>query len=309
MDPISSPAGLAATTLEVADGVFAYVQPDGSWWINNAGFVVGPGEVVSIDTCSTERRTRAYLAAIAGVTDRPVRTIVNTHHHGDHTNGNCLVDGATIVGHEACRAAVLATPIGFADAAFEPIEWGDLSLAPPTVTFRDRLDLHLGERRIELHHVGGAAHTVDDVVAWLPDCSVLFVGDLVFNGGTPFALMGSVAGWLAALDWLRGFEASVVVPGHGPVGGPEMFEPVGAYLRFVQALAAAGRESGITPLEAAQATDLGPFADLTDPERLAGNLHRAYAELDGQPLGSSIDMLAAITDMIELNGGPMHTLV
>ena len=79
--------------------------------------------------CSTERRTRAYLAAIAAVTDRPVRTIVNTHHHGDHTNGNCLVDGATIIGHEGCRAEVLATPIGSADAAFEPIDWGQLSIA------------------------------------------------------------------------------------------------------------------------------------------------------------------------------------
>lgn len=51
-------------TVEVADGVYAYVQPDGTWWINNTGFVVGPQGVFSIDACSTERRTRAYLAAI-----------------------------------------------------------------------------------------------------------------------------------------------------------------------------------------------------------------------------------------------------
>ena len=58
-------------TVEVADGVYAYVQPDGTWWINNTGFVVGPQGVFSIDACSTERRTRAYLAAIRDVTRGP----------------------------------------------------------------------------------------------------------------------------------------------------------------------------------------------------------------------------------------------
>src|SRR6478736_3206210 len=156
MDPIASHPTARddlppPTTVEVAQDVYAYVQPDGSWWINNTGFVVGRDEVLSVDTCSTERRTRAYLAAIAAVTDRPVRTIVNTHHHGDHTNGNCLVDGATIIGHEGCRAEVLSTPIGSADAAFEPIEWGQLSLAPPTVTFESNLDVYVDERQVELH--------------------------------------------------------------------------------------------------------------------------------------------------------------
>ncbi len=57
--------------------------------------------MVSVDACSTERRTRAYLDAIASVTDQPVRTLINTHHHGDHTFGNYLFGGATIVAHGA----------------------------------------------------------------------------------------------------------------------------------------------------------------------------------------------------------------
>ena len=61
------PPGAAS---EVADGVFAYIQPDGSWWINNTAFLVGGQGVTSIDTCSTERRTREYLEAVRGVTDR-----------------------------------------------------------------------------------------------------------------------------------------------------------------------------------------------------------------------------------------------
>ena len=62
---------------EVSDGIFAYTQPDGSWWINNAGFLVGRRGVVSVDTCSTERRTRRYREAIASVSPLPVRTLVS----------------------------------------------------------------------------------------------------------------------------------------------------------------------------------------------------------------------------------------
>src|SRR5436305_3454071 len=94
---------------EVSAGIYAYIQPDGTWWINNTGFLTGPQGVISIDACSTERRTRAYQKAIAAVTPAPVRALVSTHHHGDHTYGNCLFPGAALIGHEQTRAE----PIGF----------------------------------------------------------------------------------------------------------------------------------------------------------------------------------------------------
>jgi glyoxylase-like metal-dependent hydrolase (beta-lactamase superfamily II) len=94
---------------QISEGIYAYLQPDGSWWVNNTGFLVDSTGVISIDATSTERRTRAYLDAIAAVTSRPVRTLVNTHHHGDHTHGNYLFAGATIIGHERCRTAIQHT--------------------------------------------------------------------------------------------------------------------------------------------------------------------------------------------------------
>jgi len=96
---------------QISEGIYAYLQPDGSWYLNHTGFLVSATGVISVDATSTERRTRAYLDAIATVTDKPVRTLVNTHHHGDHTHGNYLVSGATIVGHERCREAILGTPM------------------------------------------------------------------------------------------------------------------------------------------------------------------------------------------------------
>ena len=300
-------------TVEVADGVFAYVQPDGSWWINNTGFVLGgdrcDGETIAIDASSTRRRTEGLLAAIHAVSPAPVRTLVNTHHHGDHTNGNCLFGEATVVGHRNCREGVRKQAIGGLDAVFGPVDWGELTIRPPTVVFDDRLDICAGDRVVELHFIGTPAHTTGDVVAWLPSEQVLFAGDLVFNGGTPFVLMGSVEGSLEALERVQAFGAATIVPGHGPVGAGAALDVVRRYLELVLAVARDARAAGIGPLEAARQTDLGEFAELHDRERIVGNLHRAMAELDGAPRGAPVDVVAAFGDMIAFNGGrPLRCL-
>ncbi|SDJ47610.1 MBL fold metallo-hydrolase [Nonomuraea jiangxiensis] len=289
---------------EVSDGVYAYVQPDGSWWINNTGFLAGRRGVICIDACSTERRTRALREAVGKVSDRPITTLVNTHHHGDHTFGNWLFPEATIVGHEGVREQILADGVPTYRGAWSPeVEWGKLELAPPFLTFTDRITVHSDDLRCEVRHVGHAAHTTNDSYVWIPERRLLFTGDLVFNGGTPFVLMGSVAGALDAIARLRELGAETVVPGHGEICGPEAYDPVEGYLRFVQETARRGREAGLSPLEAARETDLGEWAGLLDSERIVGNLHRAYAELDGQPLGAPIDLVAAVLDMVTYNGG------
>ncbi|MEV0201824.1 MBL fold metallo-hydrolase [Nonomuraea sp. NPDC050691] len=289
---------------EVSDGVYAYVQPDGSWWINNTGFLAGRRAVIGIDACSTERRTRAYREAVARVTGRTITTLVNTHHHGDHTFGNYLFPEATIVAHERTRELILAEGIPAYRAAWSPeVEWGELEAVAPFLTYTDGVTLHADELRCEVRHIGTAAHTTNDSYVWIPERRLLFSGDLLFNGGTPFVLMGSVDGALEALDLLEELGAETIVPGHGDVCGPEVIGRVRGYLRFVRETAERGRAAGLTPLETARETDLGEWAGLLDPERIVGNLHRAYAELDGLARGGDIDLFAAVGDMITFNGG------
>lgn len=291
--------------VEVRPSVYAYVQPDGTWWINNAGFVVGESGVILIDTCATEQRTRGLLDAVRSVTDAPIRTVVNTHHHGDHTHGNYLTAPAAIVGLRKCRDLVRHMGIHVYDDVFEQPDWGVLRTSAPTITFDDRLDLWADDTLVELHAIGHRAHTTNDVVAWLPEEKVLFTGDLVFNQGTPFVVMGSVPGSIASIDRLRSFGADVIVPGHGPVCTTADLDIIERYLLMVQSAAEAAHAAGISPLETARSIDLasGGFAHLTDPERLVGNLHRAMAELDGPEANESMSIDAAIADMLTYNGG------
>ncbi|NUT45961.1 MAG: MBL fold metallo-hydrolase [Saccharothrix sp.] len=298
---------------ELAPGVHAWLQPDGTWWINNAGVVHAAGEVVLVDTCATRRRTRLFLDAVAEATDgAPIRLAVNTHLHGDHVYGNALLpDSTTIVAHELTRQGILADFI-LADTPplWSPTpDWGIDAVRPPTVTFHDELTLHAGDKPVVLRHPGHPAHTVGDAVAWLPRERVLFTGDLVFNQVTPLLVMGSVPGALRSLDWLRAFRPDQAVPGHGPLVGGDAFGDVldahERYYRFVLATAEAGRDRGLTPLQAAVEADLGEFADLPDAERLVLNLHRAYADAAGEEL----DVVAAFGDAVAYNGGPLACAV
>jgi cyclase len=287
--------------IEVADRVFAYVQPDGTWYINNTGFVVGDESVISIDACSTERRTRAYRDRIASVTPAPVTTLVNTHHHGDHTYGNFVFSPATIVAQENCRAEMLAYGFPGNTGVWEPVDWGEVRVAPPTLTFTDRVRLWSGDRPVEVSYVGQAAHTSNDSLVWLPGQEVLFCGDLLFNGGTPFLLMGSVRGAIDVLtSVVAPIPARVIVPGHGAPCDHELITTVVGYLEFVLDTARQGIEAGLAPLDLARQTDLGEYDGWLDRERIVGDLHRAYADLGAR---DGVDLLAALKDMVTFNGG------
>jgi cyclase len=260
--------------------------------------------VTAIDTCFTERRSRAFRDAIRSVSGLPVRTLLNTHHHGDHTHGNFVFrPEAMIVGHELCRKEVIETGVG-TKALFPGVDWGEIEVTPPFVTFDNRMTLFVDELRVELIHVG-PAHTTNDIVVWLPERRVVFTGDVIFNNGTPFALMGSIDGWLEALERLRSLGAERMVPGHGAVCGPEVIDDVAQYLRFVREVARQGFEADASPLETAQGTDLGRFSEWLDRERLVGNLHRAYSELRGEPRGTPLALPQAVADMVAYNGGQM----
>ncbi len=295
------------TVEEVSDGIFAYVQLDGSWFLNNAGAILGDDGAIVVDTVGTEARARAFRKAFDELTDLPPQVLINTHSHGDHTHGNFMFAPDTaIIGHENCRREIIAAGTGVR-ATFSTVDFGNIPVTPPFVTFQERLNVYAGDLRVELIFVG-PSHTPSDVVAWIPERKLLFAGDIVFNGGTPFAIAGSVAGWRETLDMLRGLGVETVVPGHGPVCGSESFDAVDDYLAWVQEIAADGFEKGTPPLELATAFDLGRFSDLTDPERLVPNLHRAYSELRGEERGTALDG-SVFAEMITYNGGgPLRCL-
>ncbi|MCT4357392.1 MBL fold metallo-hydrolase [Streptomyces sp. Je 1-79] len=286
----------------LAPQVHAYVQPDGGWCLNNAGFLGDARESLLVDTAATERRARLLREAVLAEGLPLPRTVVSTHHHGDHTYGNgVFLPEARIVGHANCRSEQLAAGRQL-HLLWPRTDFGAVEVEPPTLTYSERLTLYVGELEVRVLHPG-PAHTTGDSIVHVPERGVVFTGDLVFHGGTPFLPMGSLSGSLRALDVLRSLDAPTVVPGHGPVTDPSVYDTTERYLHRVAELARDGRAKGATPLETARRADLGEFAAWRESERLVANLHRAYAELDGLPEGSPLDPAVVFGDMAAMNGG------
>ncbi len=295
---------------EVADGVFAYVQGDGGWCVNNAGVLTSGTAVALVDTVATEARARRLRDKVLAVAGAAPFAIINTHSHGDHTFGNFVFPEATILAHHETRAEMQAAGLHLTEL-WPDVQWGDIALVPPSVTYREGMTLHVGDLRAELIHIG-VAHSTNDTVVWLPEQRVLFTGDIAMSGVTPFCPLGSVAGSIRAVERLRALAPLTVVAGHGPVGGPEVLDGTEHYLRRVQELARAGVAAGSTPAEVAREADLGEFAGLLEYERLVPNLHRAFAEERDATHGDSLDMTAAIAEMgvvfremVEFRGSPV----
>ena len=289
---------------EVADGIFAYLQPAWTWMINNTGFLVGADGVTVVDTCGTEPRTRAFINSAKTISDKPLRTLINTHHHGDHTYGNWLLPDATIIAHEKCREEVLQTGKSLLQV-FPTANFGEIHIQPPFVTFKERINVYVGNLKLEIFHVG-PAHTSNDIVVWVPERKVLFTGDIIFKNCTPFFMQGAVAPYFSALDRLRALGAETIVPGHGPVCGSEAFDEVEEYLHFIQNLAQKGFEARLEPLQVARETDLGKYAGLSDAERIVGNLHRAYSELRGEVYATPLNFAKILPEMVEYSGHPLR---
>jgi cyclase len=291
----------------LGNGFYAFVQLDGSWGLNNAGVHVGERGVTLIDTAFTAHRGRMLRDAIGALTGKAVQTIVNTHHHGDHTYGNFVFPTATIIAHDLCRDAMIAGGLETKEW-FPGVDWGDIDVVPPTVTFGKSLTLYCDDDRATLRYLG-PAHTSNDVIMWVPDRGLLFAGDILFNGGTPFVVMGSVQGLIDALAEISDLSPTTIVPGHGPVCDHEVITEQLSYLRFIQEQAKSGYDAGDEPLELARRIDLGEFATWTDTERLVGNLHRAYSELRGEPLGTPLDYDLIVAEMVSFNNGkPLRCL-
>lgn len=289
--------------VQLATGVHAYIQPDGGWCLSNAGFVSDGTTTLLVDTAATERRARLLREAVLASGAPDPALVVNTHHHGDHTYGNGVFAPATVVGHAACRQQVLAAGRHL-ELVWPEVEYGDVRLRAPDMTYTESMTLTAGGADVRLLHPG-PAHTVGDTVVWLPEQRIVFAGDIALCGGTPFVAFGSLGGSLRALERLRSLGAETVVPGHGPVADPGVFDTAERYLRYVGELAAEGRAAGRTPLETARAAESEAFAGLREPERLVANLHRAYSELAGEPEGHPLDPAEYFADMATVNGGEM----
>ncbi len=271
---------------EIAPDVFAYIHSGVGWDICNSGFIVSDDGVMVIDAMMVASMVRPYLEEIRKVTDQPIRYVVNTHHHADHSLGNQFYLPTEVVSHRACREAFLTR---FADTDMLTQRWPEYRedwvktrLTAASITYEDKMIVHLGDRVIELLHPG-PAHTYGDTLVYLPQEKVLFTGDVAFHYLTPLARDGHLSNWIKVANGiLKHLDVTTLMPGHGPVSGKEVVSKTLSYLRLVKRASKLHFERGASVEEASRAIRLGEYADWVEPERVMLNVQRLYQEFRGE---------------------------
>ena len=176
---------------------------------NVAVRVTGAGVVIVDDRLPPS--SAQIMAQVRSVTSQPIRYVLSSHHHGDHTGGHTeFIEVAEIVAHENNRGNMVR---------------GNLA-APPRVVFTDRASVFLGEVEVQALYFG-RGHTNGDAVTYFPDLKVVHTGDLVVWGKrtdgsqlTPFVDRrngGSLNDWIGTIEKLLQLDFDTAIPGHGPV--------------------------------------------------------------------------------------------
>jgi cyclase len=247
--PPPSP-GLPFALTEVGPGVYAAIDGPEHKAGSNAGFVIGDDGVLVIDAFFTQEAARALVAEIHRLTPNPIRYVVNTHYHADHTGGDqALRDaGAIIIAHRNVRGWVRTNNINlFGDRITPELKARVEALPLPDLTTDKDLIVWLGSRKVVVQTVLG--HTGGDLTIFVPDAKVLFTGDLLWRKIPPNLIDGSVKEWTATDDgFARMPDAARVryVPGHGDVAGVGDVTDFRAYLLDLERLVSEGRRAGLT---------------------------------------------------------------
>jgi cyclase len=276
---------------KIADGVYYATGGTGS---NNV-VIVNDRDVMLVDDGTTPAAARALLADMKLITDKPIRYVVNTHFHYDHTDGNSVFPpDVDIIGHEYVRTAILTfnvlnrEPYTTSQATAVPAQIESLEKqiasekdsarkaalgkqlaraqtnleqlkeikpTPPNVTYSSKMVLHKGQREIDLLFLG-RGHTGGDTVVFLPKERIVCTGDLMESR---LAYMGDAFfdEWVTTLGELKKLDFTLVLPGHGtPFHDKGLITAFQSYLTDITNQVANLRKQGVPAEDAAQRVDL-----------------------------------------------------
>jgi cyclase len=217
----------------------------------NNGWIVFKDYVLVIDA-NFPSGADEVIPKIRQITDKPIKFVFDTHHHGDHAYGNQTFSdaGATPVAHEGVLESF---------KKFEPQRWDDTAKGrkdvaaskpkAPTLLYKREMIFDDGEHRVELLHFG-VAHTQGDGFAWLPKEKILFTGDACVNGAYNFVGDGDIGQWINTLAAVQKLGAEKVCPGHGPMGDGSMIENQRNFFIAIRDGAKAWKDAGKSPADA-----------------------------------------------------------
>jgi phosphoglycerate dehydrogenase-like enzyme/glyoxylase-like metal-dependent hydrolase (beta-lactamase superfamily II) len=276
---------------EVAPGVFfrysaiSPTEPAIFGGSNNI-WVVFEDYVVVVDA-NFPKEAGDVIQAIKKTTDKPIRYVLDTHHHGDHAYGNAVFGaaGAGVVAQTNCaRLLRVNGPREFAEAGRGPTGRKDIAastLKVPNVVFDDKLVLDDGKQRVEFLFFGHA-HTAGDAFAYLPKHKIVCTGDACVNGAYNFMGHSDSASWIRVLERAQQLDVNMVLPGHGPVAGKDLLEKQKRYFVELRHQVKKGIDDGMNVEDIIKSINMPWYKEWTSVTPSGDNVKHVYAELTGR---------------------------
>lgn len=276
---------------EIGENLYAFTAEGDP----NTGVIIGDDSVMIMDAQATPVMAQLVIDRIRGVTDKPIKYVTLSHYHAVRVLGASAYHASEIIASEKCQAMIYERGQEDWDSEFGrfPRLFDAADSIPgltwPTITFKDRMTVNMGKRRVELMHLG-RAHTAGDIVAWVPDEGVMFTGDIVEYHSACYCGDGHFADWGNTLDAIKAFNPKSIAPGRGDaLVGEEMvnkaIENTRDFIRSTYKPAAQVAARGGTLKEAWDAcrAECDPkFADYAIYEHcLPFNVARAFDEARG----------------------------
>ncbi len=267
-------------------GVFAYIQAGGEAGISNAGLILGQDQAIVVDALATTPMATEFLGHIRRVTSLPITHVILTHNHVDHFLGIQNFLPAQVISHAACREEMIQGGPNAAERwAKRRPQFAEglrgVRVCLPDIIFHDKMTLYLGEREVQLVHLG-PGHTRGDTLVVLPKEKILFAGDGAFHKVTPQGFQGHIGKWVKVVDQVLQMDIINVVPGHGPAGTKAELSEMNDYLKLVYDGARRCFDQRLTESEAIEEIRLGKYETWTEAERIKDNVERAYRQFRGE---------------------------
>lgn len=201
---------------EVGEGLYAFTAEGDP----NSGVIIGDDSVMIVEAQATPRLANKVIDCVRSVTDKPISHVVLTHYHAVRVLGASAFDAGQIIMSDTARGMVAERGQEDWDSEFQrfPRLFEGHESIPgltwPTTTFNDKMTVYLGNRRVDLMHLG-RAHTAGDIVAHVPDQNVMFTGDIVEYHSACYCGDGYYGEWGGTLDKIKAFDVDAIAPGRG----------------------------------------------------------------------------------------------
>lgn len=201
---------------EVGDGLYAFTAEGDP----NSGVIIGDDSVMIVEAQATPKLAQKVIDCVRTVTDKPISHVVLTHYHAVRVLGASAFGAHQVIMSDAARSMVLERGQEDWDSEFQrfPRLFEGHESIPgltwPTTTFNDSMTVFLGNRRVEIKHIG-RAHTAGDSVVWVPDQRTMFTGDIVEYHSACYCGDGYYTEWGATLDAVKAYDPQNIAPGRG----------------------------------------------------------------------------------------------